>query len=324
MARYLEFVRENGIEHAAAAFAPDVPVVAGMTNEILVRLSAGLELGQIGVTWPTGWRQVGSRPGESAGAAWLRVAVPTEALGDHEITATETAQAKANATGFPAKTRLHVVPRQAVRRVITRPSLDRSNSWAEIASELQIAHTNLWEGKTRDAADSAALVRLAQDGTNLFLEIEVTDDAVVSNIAPNDIKGHWRSDSVEICVDPRPGSEHTLGCFKLGIFPFDSSGKVRAARDADAHPGLVEETAPGTRLTSWKTDTGYVIRVAIPFVEMGLRQGTGVEVGFNVLIYDGDKLDAVPGENINKSRLAWAPRGGVQGRPDDWGRLWLE
>jgi len=45
------------------------------------------------------------------------------------------------------------------------------------------------------------------------------------------------------------------------------------------------------------------------------------EVVRNVLIYDGDKADAAPGENINRVRLAWAPRSGVQGRPEDWGRL---
>jgi len=43
-----------------------------------------------------------------------------------------------------------------------------------------------------------------------------------------------------------------------------------------------------------------------------------------VLIYDGDKVDAQPGENINRTRLAWSPRPGVQGRPEDWGRIVLE
>jgi hypothetical protein len=47
-------------------------------------------------------------------------------------------------------------------------------------------------------------------------------------------------------------------------------------------------------------------------------------MGLNVIIYDGDKADAAPGENINESRLAWAPRSGVQGRPEDWGRIDLE
>ena len=47
-------------------------------------------------------------------------------------------------------------------------------------------------------------------------------------------------------------------------------------------------------------------------------------LGFNLLVYDGDKRDAAPGENINECRLAWAPRPGIQGRPEDWGRINLD
>jgi hypothetical protein len=128
---------------------------------------------------------------------------------------------------------------------------------------------------------------------------------------------------VEICLDPVGGAEHTMGCYKLGIFPFDTAGQVRAARDADANQGPVEETAPETRLASRRTDDGYRIQAAIPFKEIGLSPGKK-RLGFNLIIYDGDKRDAALGENINKSRLAWAPRSGVQGRPEDWGRIDLE
>lgn len=130
---------------------------------------------------------------------------------------------------------------------------------------------------------------------------------------------------MELCFDPAGGSEHTLGGFKLGIFPFDTTGRVRAARDADARQGPAEETAPGTQLVSWKTPDGYALRAAIPLVEIGLPAAvSGRRIGFNVLIYDGDKVDASPGENINRSRLAWSPRPGVQGRPEDWGRADFE
>jgi hypothetical protein len=33
--------------------------------------------------------------------------------------------------------------------------------------------------------------------------------------------------------------------FKAGIFPFDTTGVVRAERCADANQGPIEETAPG-------------------------------------------------------------------------------
>ena len=125
---------------------------------------------------------------------------------------------------------------------------------------------------------------------------------------------------MEICLDPVGGAEHTMGCYKLGIFPFDTTGVVRAARDADSNQGPVEETAPKTRLISRRTADGYRIQAAIPSRRDRAPAHGRKRLGFNLIIYDGDKRDAAPGENINKSRIAWAPRSGVQGRPEDWGR----
>ncbi len=204
-----------------------------------------------------------------------------------------------------------------------QPVLNGGERGWEKSVALTIASTNLVQGKVADAADSSALVRLAHDGKTLFVDVLVKDDAVVTNIEPNDIKGHWRADSVEICLDPAAGAEHTMGCYKLGIFPFDTTGVVRAARDADANQGPIEETAPKTRISSVRTVDGYRIQAAIPLEEIGLKREPH-RLGFNVIIYDGDKRDAARGENINKSRLAWAPRSGVQGRPEDWGRIDLE
>ena len=58
--------------------------------------------------------------------------------------------------------------------------------------------------------------------------------------------------------------------------------------------------------------------------ELWLGLGKAKRLGFNLIIYDGDKPGAAVGENINKSRIAWSPRSGVQGRPEDWGRIDLE
>jgi hypothetical protein len=218
----------------------------------------------------------------------------------------------------------HPVPHAIVTRVSKPPSLDGSELGWEGLAILQITPKDLVEGRVANEADSSARFRVAHDGQTLFVDVQVKDDVVVTNIAPNDIKGHWRSDSVELCIDPIGGAEHTFGCFKLGIFPFDTSGVVRAARDADANQGLVEETAPETRLSSCRTADGYRIQAAIPFKELRLDYPEHKRIGFNIIIYDGDKADAALGENINKSRIAWAARPGVQGRPEDWGRLELE
>jgi hypothetical protein len=194
--------------------------------------------------------------------------------------------------------------------------------WAA-ATVLEIPHTLSWEGSSGNDLDSSATVRLLYTRDALHALVDVRDDRVVSNIAPNDIRGHWRSDSIEICVDPEAGSEHTLKTFKVGIFPFDTNGIARAARDADARQGPIEQTAPGMQLVSQRTSTGYQVATSIPWDLLGIDPQPGRLLGFNVLIYDGDKPDAALGENINECRLAWSPQRGVQGRPEDWGRLRL-
>lgn len=216
VARYLAFVATNGIRHAASTFVPDIPVVAGATNGIAFNLPAalrredlpaGLPREGIMVSWPSDWKgSYGIYP-NAEGRGRLLVIVPDTAQGDYEVRAS-THQAT---EGFPAVARLHVVPRAVVPRTLEPLILNRESNFPAASCPITISFTNLWEGKTRDASDSQASVRIAQNESHLLLEVQVADDQVVSNIAPNDIKGHWRSDSVELCFDPRPGSEHTLG-----------------------------------------------------------------------------------------------------------------
>lgn len=326
VARYEQWVAEQHIVHVAAQFKPDLPVIAGEPNKIhlqLVNRGTTAVEGSLKLAPPPGWTAHSNQPlhagaGQTAEVV-IQVTPPADLLGDAELSATM----DSNEAPVSAVVRLHPVPHATVTRIHTALALDGSDRGWERIPQLKIAPTNIWEGRVADAQDNSAIFRLAHDGRTLFLDVDVTDDVVVSNIAPNDIKGHWRSDSIEICVDPAGGAEDTMAAFKLGIFPFDTSGSVRAARDADANQGPLEETAPKTRLVSKRTPSGYRIQAAIPFEELGLRRGQK-RFGFNLLIYDGDKRDAAPGENINKSRLAWAPRPGVMGRPEDWGRVDLE
>lgn len=328
---YQQWIRDQRIGHVAQEFRVDVPVVAGEPNALTLEAvnPTGSEV-PLEVQWelPVGWQ---------SGSAVRRVRVPAGKTLPFDVTVTPPAGHPPDAEftliarwadrTVRGQARLHPVPRLTVPRVASAPSLQagaggarwESCPWHEIPPE------RTWQGTVTNAADCSARFRLGHDRSSLYVEVQVRDDQVVSNIEPNDIKGHWRSDSIELCFDPVPGSEHTMGCYKLGIFPFDTRGVVRAARDADARPGPVEETAPGTRLVSWRTADGYAVRAAIPLSELGWNpRATRRRLGFNVLVYDGDKTNAAPGENINRSRLAWAPRPGVQGRPEDWGRAVLE
>jgi hypothetical protein len=328
IANYLRWVKDQRIEHIASRFSPDVPLVAGEVNEVKLEVrntSAAPITGELLFAAPEGWSVEPAKrailvDGKSTDTEVVRVTPPAGLREDgrlHAILTTSQEKIEASASGHP-------VPRASVPRVRAAPALDGTSGGWESARVLDIAPTNLVQGKVASDADSSARCRLAHDGRTLFIDVEVNDDIVVTNIAPDDIKGHWRSDSVEICLDPVGGAEDTMGCFKLGIFPFDTAGVVRGARDADANQGPMEETAPGTRVVSKRTPGGYRIQAAIPFNEIGVTAAPGKRLGFNLIIYDGDKANAAQGENINKSRLAWSPRSGVQGRPEDWGRIDLD
>jgi LmbE family N-acetylglucosaminyl deacetylase len=329
VSRYEEWVREQGIQPAAVSFTADVPVVAGEATPVPLELVdlPGSPAGTVQWDLPAGWRispervEFGGPDRRSTYFRILKVEAPVGA-GDGVLVAT----ARTAGTESVARVRLHPVPHLTVPKVGDDLPLDAAvedPAWAALAS-VSISPNQVWEGKVTDAADSSGSFRLAHDGRRLFFEVRVRDERVVSNIEPNDIRGHWRSDSIELCLDPAAGAEHTLGAFKVGIFPFDRTGRVRAARDADAQPGEVSESAPGLKLVSHRLPDGYLIRGVVPLATAGIDLSTGRRIGLNVLIYDGDKADAAPGENHNESRLAWAPRAGVQGRPEDWGRADLE
>ncbi|HEX3051468.1 MAG TPA: sugar-binding protein [Aggregatilineaceae bacterium] len=221
---------------------------------------------------------------------------------------------------------LQVVPSLTVARLTTAPTIDGDLSEYDALPSYEIPFDRVWEGAADDAADLTSTFKVAYDDEFLYIAMDVTDNTVVSNIAPNDIKGHWRSDSVEITVDPlgAGGSENSMTTFKTGIFPFDTEGNVQAERDADANQGVIGETAPDMKVASARTDTGYVLEVAIPWNAVPGTIEAGQNFGFDVLLYDCDKADAAIGENCNEARTAWSAWDSIQGTPRLWGHATLE
>jgi Carbohydrate family 9 binding domain-like len=201
--------------------------------------------------------------------------------------------------------------------------------WKELGIKpVPISHTNSFQRSVKSSEECSGEFYVAHNRDGIQVLVDVTDDTVVRNIEPDDIKAHWRSTSVEICIDPTPRSEDTFNTLKLGIFPQDTAGKVRAARDADARPGELGQIQSKIRLASRINATGYTVEAHIPWSEIlphwKFSPEPRTRLGFNVIIYHAGKRDARPGEDVGKSRLAWSFWPGVPGRPEVWGLAILE
>jgi pimeloyl-ACP methyl ester carboxylesterase len=150
--------------------------------------------------------------------------------------------------------------------------------------------------------------------------VEVTDDVLGTVLPTSDAKRHWRTDSVEIAIDPRGNSENTSSTYKVGVFPTTTEGPPAAYRDADNRQGPVAETSPGFEVASTVRQPydGYTLEVKIPFANLPAAVRPDA-TGLNVFIYDSDTQD-----KTGQTRLGWSTWGGVQGDPYRWGKASFE
>lgn len=181
----------------------------------------------------------------------------------------------------------------------------------------------LWEGDPVEPADASGSTWVNFDDEALYVHVSVVDDKQGSVLVPEDDKQRFRTDSIEIMMDPRGTSEHTGTTFILGVVPMlDDPARGNPpgySRDHDAHQGPVDKTAPGVEVKATVAEpyAGYEIEAKIPFAV--LPDGIDPErMGFNVVVYDSDTQD-----KTGQSRIGWSTFPGVQADPMRWGVLAL-
>ncbi|WP_433462101.1 sugar-binding protein [Spirillospora sp. CA-128828] len=235
--------------------------------------------------------------------------------GDYDLTITTTTSSGSDVQ----KGALELVPAAVLPKAETVPTVDGKESPGEYPGpELNLSRR--WEGSAcESAADCSATGKVTWTDDALHVLVKVRDDKQGTVLGADDCKRHWRTDSVELAIDPRGDSENTSTTFKTGIFPKMSDGKPCFERDADARQGPGEETAPGMRVASSVAEPydGYVIEAEIPFKALP----TAVDperMGLNLFVYDSDTQD-----KTGQTRIGWSTWGGVQGDPYRWGLVSL-
>lgn len=215
---------------------------------------------------------------------------------------------------------LELVPTTVVPRAGTAPAVDGVISEGEYpGATLDLSRR--WEGAACESAqDCSATAKVAWNDDTLFVAVAVTDDVKGTALALSDCKRHWRTDSVEIAIDPRGTSENTSTTFKAAILPWTQEGPACYLRDADAHQGDGARTAPGMKVAAKVNApyTGYTVEAAIPMSLLPAAVDPA-RMGLNILPYDSDTQD-----KTGQTRIGWSVWGGVQGDPYRWGQATLE
>ncbi|WP_084531277.1 sugar-binding protein [Nocardia miyunensis] len=209
---------------------------------------------------------------------------------------------------YPAK------PTTTIPAVTVAPTLNGAEGPGEYPGpELPLA---VWQGDAR----CTATAKVSRHADELYVLVVVADERKGAALACDDVKRHWRTDSVEIAIDPRGDSDDTSTTLKVGVLPYTSGPCGPAAeRDADNHQGPVRETAPGIEVAAVVTEPyrGYAVEVKIPLRELP-ESVDPAAFAMNILVYNSDTDD-----KTGQTRLAWSPFGSAQADPYVWGTATL-
>ncbi len=218
---------------------------------------------------------------------------------------------------------LELVPVTTIPHALRAPTVDGVEAPGEYSSP-SLDLSRVWEGQPcASPRDCSASGKVTWSGDALYVIVHVTDNILGTVLPLSDCKRHWRTDAVEIAIDPRGTSENTSTTFKTGILPITrdpAHGNPPCwERDADNHQGPGRVTAPGMIVAAKMMSPyhGYTVEAKIPLA--GLPAAVDPQhLGLNIFIYDSDTQD-----KTGKTRIGWSTWPGVQGDPYRWGHAIL-
>ncbi|MFQ3579275.1 MAG: glycoside hydrolase family 9 protein, partial [Bacteroidales bacterium] len=168
----------------------------------------------------------------------------------------------------------------------TPPVIDgkKDNIW--VSSEFQL--TNCILG-TCGTSDLAASWQLLWDETNLYIFVDVTDDAY-----SNDSRNWWDDDGIEIFIDGDNSKRTQYD--KVNDFQW---GFKRGSEIAFAGGNNPTNSLQGLEFKITDHAIGYYLEAKIPWTKIGTTPLIGTVVGFDVAINDDDNSGG------RDSKIAW-------------------
>ena len=332
VAAYQDFARQTGTDWVIGSLPTRLALTLGQKTPVSVNVtnrSGAAVNGKVELKLPAGLTLSGDPAYSLAAGQSKTLTLQLEAVAAALPAGRQSALLPVSlGTGnFTDTANAYVLPSLTIPRLSKAPAIDGDLADLSAGADGQIGPEDLWwRAKPDGAADASASFKLGYDDTYLYVGMNVKDELVACNIAPDDIKAQLRSDAIGVTVDPSGTSRDTGTTMQAAAFPCTTAGfGARGFRDADARQGVMEETAPGMQVASKKVDGGYTIEFRLPWAAMPKVPKAGDTIGLNLVMYDGDTADARVGANISQSGLAWAafPWGGKQALPYLWPRVTL-
>ncbi|MFD1540720.1 sugar-binding protein [Nonomuraea guangzhouensis] len=320
VAQYEKWTAELGVPQLRGLVTPVLTLPSGGSRPVgvvVTNVSGTTQSGTVRLDLPAGFTADRAEAPYSGLAAGASTTVPFTVTnadpslktsnqgGDYAYTITTTS-ADGSSVSKPA---LELVPAVAIPQATAAPAIDGVEGDGEYSGPA-LDISRLWEGTAcSSAADCSGTAKVTWRDDTLFLVVHVKDDVVGTRLPASDCKRHWRTDSVEVTLDPRGTSENTSTTFKAAVLPVTAEGPPCALRDADNHQG----PATGVRVASKVSAGGYDVELAIP-METLPGAVDPAHLGLNILVYDSDTQD-----KTGQTRIGWSTWGGVQGDPYRWG-----
>ncbi|MDN4073878.1 sugar-binding protein [Fictibacillus terranigra] len=329
--QFKDWTKEHQVQQLENLITPVFSMGTGETKEIGINVtnhSKTEKTGEVALTLPAGFKAEESvmpytfKSGETRTVHFKitnnNPMLPTSNDGgDYPFTV----QTKTDGVVTSTKAAINLVPVTKINQAKQAPKIDGTEEAGEYPDG-DIDLSRIWEGQPLDSSkDASGNAKLSWDSEGLNVLVNVQDDVLGTVLPKEDAKRHWRTDSVEIAIDPKGNSENTSSTFKVGVFPITKEGGPAAYRDADNFQGPVSETAPGMKVAS-KIDpshyNGYTLEVKVPYTALPAPIDPE-HMSTNVFIYDSDTQD-----KTGQTRLGWSTWGGVQGDPYRWGHGIME
>jgi LmbE family N-acetylglucosaminyl deacetylase len=328
--QFQEWTEKNRVQHLENLIKPVFSIGLGESKDTQVNVtnnSNNVQSGEVSIQLPEGFQTLqpsisidSLKPDETKVIQFsvkntnpsLKTSNEGGTNGDFDFTITT----KTNDIPVVQTAAINLVPVTDIQQAATQPTIDGEEHEGEYHDH-DLDLSRVWEGSAPTSTmDASGHAKVSWNKDALYFYVNVQDDLLGTVLNPADAKRHWRTDSVEITIDPQGNSENTSSTFKVGIFPTTTEQKPAAYRDADNHQGPIELTAPGMEIASKINEenyNGYTMEVKIPFSVLPAAVDPE-KFAFNIFIYDSDTKD-----KTGQTRLGWSTWGGVQGDPYRWG-----